>query len=182
MHIGSLPWQSMKSQDHSKADLIKQKKCAITIDELCKGMPTEFKDYFNYVDNLKFGETPDYAFLKDLFRSVYIRNAYGKVNTMVFEKVVNEQKFLTHAEKKDQESIARAGTLTGFETGRRMCKKADIPESQFFFDIAQYASDHKNKNVREKIFEYRKFNQDSLSMNEISDEGSMHLPTSTNIF
>jgi len=45
-----------------------EKKLTMIPEILCKGLPTEFCTYFNYVKTLGFEERPDYDFLKKLFR------------------------------------------------------------------------------------------------------------------
>lgn len=38
---------------------------------LCKGFPSEFATYLNYCRNLRFDETPDYSYLRQLFRTLF---------------------------------------------------------------------------------------------------------------
>lgn len=45
-------------------------KAKITVEELCKDLPTGFTDYMNYVRHLLFAEDPDYAYLHGLFKSI----------------------------------------------------------------------------------------------------------------
>lgn len=40
---------------------------------LCRGYPTEFASYFHYCRSLRFDDKPDYAYLKRLFRDLFIR-------------------------------------------------------------------------------------------------------------
>lgn len=40
---------------------------------LCRGYPTEFASYFHYCRSLRFEDKPDYAYLKRLFRDIFIR-------------------------------------------------------------------------------------------------------------
>lgn len=40
---------------------------------LCRGHPTEFASYFHYCRSLRFDDKPDYAYLKRLFRNLFIR-------------------------------------------------------------------------------------------------------------
>jgi len=45
-------------------------------DELHRNFPDEFKQYFNYCLSLKFEDTPDYSYLRKLFRDLFIRSNY----------------------------------------------------------------------------------------------------------
>ena len=66
---GVLPWQGIKKQkgiDHIES--IGEIKISTSISTLCKGVPNSFKDYLQYCRNLKFDETPDYAYLQKLFK------------------------------------------------------------------------------------------------------------------
>ncbi len=40
---------------------------------LCKGFPTEFVVYFQYVRSLRFDDKPDYSYLRKLFRDLFVR-------------------------------------------------------------------------------------------------------------
>lgn len=86
-YVGKLPWQGLPVLNgQSIEDAIKEKKCNISIDDLCKGLPIEFKDYFYCVSNLSIKDEPDYSFLRNLFKAIYIRNTYGKVDRLTFPK------------------------------------------------------------------------------------------------
>ena len=65
---GRLPWQGLKV-DNKKINYLKigQIKKDILPEVLCENLPTEFKDYIKYVRNLKFEETPNYSYLRNLF-------------------------------------------------------------------------------------------------------------------
>ncbi|XP_058213639.1 casein kinase 1-like protein 1 isoform X1 [Rhododendron vialii] len=72
----SLPWQGVKAgtkeQKHEKIYARKVE----TIEVLCRGYPTEFASYFNYCRRLRFDDTPDYAYLKRLFRDLLNREGF----------------------------------------------------------------------------------------------------------
>lgn len=72
---GSLPWQNLKCQGKEKNMKVGEMKERITNPELCKGLPKEFWEYFNYVKNMAFKKEPDYQYLKGLFQRVHQENA-----------------------------------------------------------------------------------------------------------
>ncbi|CAN1246910.1 Casein kinase 1-like protein 10 [Linum grandiflorum] len=68
---GSLPWQGLKAGNKKqKYDKISEKKV------LCKSYPSEFTSYFHYCRSLRFDDKPDYAYLKKLFRDLFVREGY----------------------------------------------------------------------------------------------------------
>ncbi|GMI83127.1 casein kinase 1 [Hibiscus trionum] len=67
---GSLPWQGLKAENK------KQKKVSTSIEALCRGYPTEFASYFHYCRSLRFDDKPDYAYLKRIFRDLFIREGF----------------------------------------------------------------------------------------------------------
>lgn len=69
--MGKLPWQNMNVERKQKGDLIGKKKGLTGIDELTKGMPIEFKEFFRYVQDMQFQEAPDYKYLRNLFKETY---------------------------------------------------------------------------------------------------------------
>ncbi len=52
---------------------ISEKKMATPTEVLCKGFPTEFVVYFQYVRSLRFDDKPDYSYLRKLFRDLFVR-------------------------------------------------------------------------------------------------------------
>ena len=74
---GNLPWQNLDTQ--GKSDTFKkilESKLNTPLDELCKGFDPEFEQYLKYCRNLQFEETPDYLWMRNLFKNLYFRN-YG---------------------------------------------------------------------------------------------------------
>ncbi|OXA55493.1 casein kinase I [Folsomia candida] len=72
---GTLPWQGLKATTKKqKYEKIKDVKIGTKIEDLCKGFPHEFADYLIYCRNLEFEETPNYSYLRKLFRQLYRRN------------------------------------------------------------------------------------------------------------
>lgn len=73
---GALPWMSITSP--SKEDLATEIYCSKlenTPPALCKGLPTEICEYFDYVRGLSFTESPNYCLLKEKLREATKR--YG---------------------------------------------------------------------------------------------------------
>lgn len=72
---GSLPWQNIKSQAKTeKYKLIAETKMDTSTEVLCRGVPREFVLYFNHVKKLTFAETPNYKYLRELFRKLMTEN------------------------------------------------------------------------------------------------------------
>ncbi len=73
MFKNNLPWQKYE-KDKDKNKLILEMKQNIDCDELCNGIPKEYKIFLNYVQNLDFDEEPLYrSFLKsfiELYQSL----------------------------------------------------------------------------------------------------------------
>ncbi|XP_048129987.1 casein kinase 1-like protein 2 isoform X2 [Rhodamnia argentea] len=74
---GSLPWQGLKAgTKKQKYEKISEKKVSTSIEALCRGYPSEFASYFHYCRSLRFDDRPDYAYLKRLFRDLFIREGF----------------------------------------------------------------------------------------------------------
>ena len=48
------------------------------VEDLCQGYPIEFAMYINYCRGLRFGEDPDYEYLKRLFKNLFDRKGFKK--------------------------------------------------------------------------------------------------------
>ncbi|GAB2222261.1 hypothetical protein Droror1_Dr00013468 [Drosera rotundifolia] len=74
---GSLPWQGLKAgTKKQKYEKISEKKVTTSIEALCRSYPTEFASYFHYCRSLRFDDKPDYAYLKRIFRDLFIREGF----------------------------------------------------------------------------------------------------------
>lgn len=80
---GSLPWQGLKAKNaQKKYRLILEKKQQVSIAQLCQGCPSQFAEFLAYTRSLKFDAKPDIAYLRKLFRDLYIAqgcNTPGKM-------------------------------------------------------------------------------------------------------
>ena len=75
---GKLPWQGLKGRDKKEQrNKIKFTKMSTRLSDLCSGLPAEFYNYLCYCRNLEFSETPNYTYLKGLFKKLY-NNKFGK--------------------------------------------------------------------------------------------------------
>jgi serine/threonine protein kinase len=75
---GVLPWQGLKAKTASKKyKMIMEKKQSVSIAELCQGCPVQFAEYLTYCRQLSFDMKPDMAYLKGLFRELYIQQGYA---------------------------------------------------------------------------------------------------------
>ena len=66
---GKLPWSN-----ESDSDSILEKKINTSLDELCKGLPKEFKEFIKYSRELEFEQEPDYNYLNKLLLNVGNKN------------------------------------------------------------------------------------------------------------
>ncbi|TPP46442.1 Protein kinase domain family protein [Leishmania donovani] len=74
---GSLPWQGLKAHTkQEKYNRISERKQTTPVELLCKGFPSEFAAYMNYVRALRFEDKPDYSYLKRMFRDLFVREGY----------------------------------------------------------------------------------------------------------
>ena len=91
---GILPWQGLKARTtKEKYEKIKEKKISTSLDNLCHGLPEEFKTFIQYARELKFEDRPDYGYLKNLLRKIADKNKLNfdnnKYDWMLREKVSN---------------------------------------------------------------------------------------------
>lgn len=69
--LGRLPWQGIEEQDFRiKWKKVRRIKRAITPDELCRGLPVQFRIFMKYVFKLSYAQRPNYGYLRGLFRQL----------------------------------------------------------------------------------------------------------------
>lgn len=79
MATGDLPWRGLAADNQSKrANKILEMKLQTPPETYTQGLPSEFCTYLNYCKSLKFGERPDYTFLKRLFSDLFVNIGYTK--------------------------------------------------------------------------------------------------------
>jgi len=64
---GSLPWQNLKAIKKDRRKVIGNRKKNTSIESLTSETPEQFFKYMKYVKQLKFRDTPDYNYLRQLF-------------------------------------------------------------------------------------------------------------------
>lgn len=69
--LGSLPWQGSGLNTAQETEMANQKKTSMSSTELCRGLPDEFRKYFDYVKSLKYRERPNYSYLRRLFSNLF---------------------------------------------------------------------------------------------------------------
>jgi len=81
---GQLPWQGFQANSkEEKYHKIMESKRSTTVETLCKGHPAVFASYLNYCRALRFEDRPDYAYLRRLFKDLFMRE--GFVNDGLFD-------------------------------------------------------------------------------------------------
>lgn len=88
---GSLPWQGLKAATkRQKYEKISEKKMATSLENLCKGFPDEFLQHLLYCRQLGFDQTPDYKYLRQIFRNLLKR--MNHTYDYIFDWTVLKQK------------------------------------------------------------------------------------------
>lgn len=69
---GCLPWQGLKANTKKqKYQRILERKQATHPEQLCRGYPSEFRDYFAHCSAMGFEDRPDYRYLKRIFKDLF---------------------------------------------------------------------------------------------------------------
>lgn len=80
---GKLPWQGICQKEmprEEKYKMIFECKSNTTNEQLCQGLPKEFKVYMDYVKSLDFTEKPNYNYLYNLFTQLFKKNGFAYDN------------------------------------------------------------------------------------------------------
>ncbi len=94
--------------------MIKEVKTTLPLETLCKGIPKEFMMFLKYVRELGFTETPNYKYLKRLFRKLFVISGYDfdYRYDWVEDKYKRKHKKHSKFEDKKKELKAMAKLLT----------------------------------------------------------------------
>jgi len=81
---GQLPWQKLKVKEgEDLAEKISQLKLQISTEELCSGIPSEFKGFLEYCRKLRFDEVPNYYWWRNTFKQLFLKK--GFVNDSIYD-------------------------------------------------------------------------------------------------
>jgi len=76
---GHLPWQGIQTATkEEKYEKIRECKRSTSIETLCKGYPAVFAAYLGYCRSLRFEDRPDYAYLRRLFKDLFMREGFSR--------------------------------------------------------------------------------------------------------
>jgi serine/threonine protein kinase len=73
---GSLPWSTAKYNKRHQTKYLQTKKDT-SVEDLCRGYPREFSEYFAHIASLGFEDRPDYAHLRGLFRALFEQQGFA---------------------------------------------------------------------------------------------------------
>eukprot|EP01031_Cornospumella_fuschlensis_P040158 gene40158-48936_t len=94
---GSLPWQGLHgNSSEEKYRMIYEKKLSTPLEQLCEDIPDIFSRYFESVQSLDFDQTPDYAFLKSLFKELFLEKQY------TYDTVLYDWEVLAYQPRKEK--------------------------------------------------------------------------------
>uniref|UniRef100_A0A1J3IN58 non-specific serine/threonine protein kinase n=1 Tax=Noccaea caerulescens TaxID=107243 RepID=A0A1J3IN58_NOCCA len=144
--MGILPWQGLKAGNKKqKYDKISEKKVSTSIEALCRGHPTEFASYFHYCRSLRFDDKPDYAYLKRLFRNLFIREGFQF--DFVFDWTVLKYQQSQSGNPSPRANDGGVGTSSRFNPAINNAeKRPDVPNQRTNPD---FTLKQKTKNVNE---------------------------------
>lgn len=77
---GSLPWEKRANENCNggKDALMESLKRLCTVRDLCDGLPESFHKYMRYCRSLRHADTPDYRWLRGLFRKDFQELGFGE--------------------------------------------------------------------------------------------------------
>jgi serine/threonine protein kinase len=75
---GGLPWQNINCSRRRRRKMIGDSKKSVSLDQLCEGLPVEFKEYMEVVRNITYESDPPYRHLRKLFKRCFRRESYKK--------------------------------------------------------------------------------------------------------
>ena len=101
----NLPWLRIEDLEVNKLTKLKkiyQLKKALSVEQLCEGLPDEFAKYITYSRKLNFEENPDYDYLRSLFSSILVK--YQEKNDLNFFWTLKKHNIIK--DEKERKSIS----------------------------------------------------------------------------
>lgn len=118
---GELPWQGLRAHSkEQKYQKIKESKVNTAIDTLCLGYPEEMALYMRHCRNLGFDATPNYDYLRRLFKDLYNKCQFEF--DFIFDWTI--QKF-----RPDNEQLNQGIDVVQEEESKQKFDTSTLPES-----------------------------------------------------
>jgi len=140
---GSLPWQNMRANNKKdKYERIMEKKLSTPIDYLCKGFAPEFVTFLTYARNLRFEDKPDYAYLKNLLKDLFIKSGFELDWQYDWNIIAQEKK--KNEEGAAQADLAQKGTVGNQNTADEKKEEEKMASEK---EISKNSKPNENKMV-----------------------------------
>jgi len=115
---GSLPWQGLKATTKKqKYQRILERKQSTHPDQLCRGYPSEFRDYFAHCLSLGFEDRPDYRYLKRIFRDLFERQSFEDDGVFDWDIIKKQQLVSVDGNPAIEAMINESNSASAVRTG-----------------------------------------------------------------
>lgn len=165
---GSLPWQGLRAQTKKqKYEKILEKKLGCPIEQLCRGYPSEFAAFLHYTRSLRFDDRPDYAYLRKLFRELFVREGYTYDYVFDWNVAGIDTDTYNEDKKKEGKSEAKssnAGDRVQNDEAEPAAEEADKAEKKSENARSKRESEMEKSEKRKKaqMFKQKAFGQDYI--------------------
>ena len=92
----------------------------MTVEELCKDQPTEFKEFMHYCKGLSFTQTPDYQYIIDLFENCMKNN---NIDPKTPDFIWNKNRFVMEKEQMKAQMLKVLNKKPPVETKKTLTDK-----------------------------------------------------------
>jgi serine/threonine protein kinase len=143
---GSLPWMGLKGKDQKhKYDKICEVKSKTNVEDLCRGFPAEFVQYFREIKKLRFTDKPNYSLYRQMFRSLFMDLGY--LYDSVYDWTVKT------SSKPSQGSSNKSSAVDhSFKDQNKspMTRQIELPQNQSPYNQGSYGKDRSSDRKRRR--------------------------------
>ncbi|CDW91547.1 casein kinase i [Stylonychia lemnae] len=133
---GQLPWQGVKALNrHEKQTQIMDMKMAIPESMLCHGLPQGFCDALLYIKGLDFEQKPNYEYIKNIFKEIYVKQHFKKTELLFDWQIIRkrkreEKKGFKSVQVEPEQSIMNSNMIDVFPNQKESIKVFQIEEQK----------------------------------------------------
>ena len=157
---GKLPWSNCL---HGREAC--HKKIETSLDELCEGLPEQFKEFINHSRKLEFTEEPNYNYLKSLLLQAAEKNKID-INTVKYDWVIYKEKLQKESvESNEKQNIEEFNKEEIKDKGTQNKNNEDDKEGK----ISENVENGKDKIIEKAEKEINKISEITENENNISE-------------